>query len=129
MALWAGISGGLQSRGAPVLGNASNSRLVIFDENKNQSAGSSGPAPDPWAAPPTSRAKENEQKAERWCDVKVGQYDVFKSKYFSVGKTAYLYFYINHRCNKKQNLDIQLWLLRLQNQPFNHLLRSQLSLR
>uniref|UniRef100_A0A4W6DHF3 BUB1 mitotic checkpoint serine/threonine kinase Bb n=1 Tax=Lates calcarifer TaxID=8187 RepID=A0A4W6DHF3_LATCA len=52
------ISGGLQSRGAPVLGNASNSRLVIFDENKS------------WMAPPTSRAKENEQRPEKWCDVK-----------------------------------------------------------
>ncbi|NP_001239175.2 mitotic checkpoint serine/threonine-protein kinase BUB1 beta isoform X1 [Oryzias latipes] len=73
------ISGGLQSRGAPVLGNVSNSRVVIFDENKNQSAdsseftGSSELERDPWSALPTSRAKENEQKPERWCDVKVRQ--------------------------------------------------------
>lgn len=81
MTLWAGISGGLQSRGAPVLGNVSNSRVVIFDENKNQSAdsseftGSSELERDPWSALPTSRAKENEQKPERWCDVKVGEND------------------------------------------------------
>lgn len=69
--LLTGISGGLQSHGAPVLGNASNSRLLIFDENKAQSAGPSEPRLESWMAPPSSRAKENEQKAERWCDVKV----------------------------------------------------------
>ncbi|XP_026159632.1 mitotic checkpoint serine/threonine-protein kinase BUB1 beta [Mastacembelus armatus] len=67
------VSGGLQSRGAPVLGNASNTRLVIFDENSAQSAGPSEPKQDPWMAPPTSRAKENEQRSERWCDVKMPQ--------------------------------------------------------
>ncbi|KAG7226161.1 hypothetical protein INR49_014256, partial [Caranx melampygus] len=71
------ISGGLQSRGAPALGNASNSRLVIFDESKAQSAGPSEPRLEPWMAPPTSRAKENEQRPEKWCDVKVPQ----KSKF------------------------------------------------
>lgn len=71
MAFLTGISGGLQSRGAPVLGNASNSRLVIFDESKAQSAGPSEPRLEPWMAPPTSRAKENEQRPEKWCDVKV----------------------------------------------------------
>lgn len=69
--LLTGLSGGLQSRGAPTLGNASNSRLVIFDENKIENAGPSEPKVESWAAPPTSRAKENEQRAERWCDVKV----------------------------------------------------------
>ncbi|XP_030574999.1 mitotic checkpoint serine/threonine-protein kinase BUB1 beta [Archocentrus centrarchus] len=71
------ISGGLKSQGAPVLGNASNSRLVIFDENKAQSAGPSEPTLEAWVAPPSSRAKENEQKPERWCDVKMPQ----KSKF------------------------------------------------
>lgn len=69
MGLYSGIPGGLKSQGAPVLG--SNSRLVIFDENKAQSAGPSEPRLEAWVAPPTSRAKENEQKLERWCDVKV----------------------------------------------------------
>ncbi|XP_005742852.1 mitotic checkpoint serine/threonine-protein kinase BUB1 beta isoform X2 [Pundamilia nyererei] len=69
------IPGGLKSQGAPVLG--SNSRLVIFDENKAQSAGPSEPRLEAWVAPPTSRAKENEQKPERWCDVKMPQ----KSKF------------------------------------------------
>lgn len=69
--LQTGFTGGLQSRGAPALGNASNSRLVIFDENKVQSVGPSEPRLESWMAPPSSRAKENEQKPERWCDVKV----------------------------------------------------------
>uniref|UniRef100_A0A3P8RJQ7 BUB1 mitotic checkpoint serine/threonine kinase Bb n=1 Tax=Amphiprion percula TaxID=161767 RepID=A0A3P8RJQ7_AMPPE len=68
------ISGGLQSQGAPVLGNASNSRLVIFDENKTESAGSSESKLESWVAPPTSRAKENEQRPERWCDVKKSKF-------------------------------------------------------
>ncbi|XP_070698782.1 mitotic checkpoint serine/threonine-protein kinase BUB1 beta [Pempheris klunzingeri] len=71
------ISGGLQSHTAPALSNASNSRLVVFDENRTQSAGPSEPKPEAWVAPPTSRAKENEQKPERWCDVKMPQ----KSKF------------------------------------------------
>ncbi|KAM6968698.1 mitotic checkpoint serine/threonine-protein kinase BUB1 beta [Tautogolabrus adspersus] len=71
------ISGGLQSQGGPVFGNASNSRLLIFDENKAQSAGPSEPKLESWMAPPSSRAKENEQRTERWCDVKMPQ----KSKF------------------------------------------------
>ncbi|XP_074515998.1 mitotic checkpoint serine/threonine-protein kinase BUB1 beta [Sebastes fasciatus] len=71
------IPGGLQSHGAPVLGNVSNSRLVVFDENKAQSAGPSEPKLESWVAPPTSRAKENEQNPEKWCDVKIPQ----KSKF------------------------------------------------
>ncbi|KAM7375667.1 hypothetical protein PAMP_005456 [Pampus punctatissimus] len=65
------ISGGLKSHGAPVLGNATNSRIVVFDENKTQSAGPSEPRFESWVAPPTARAKENEQRPEKWCDVKV----------------------------------------------------------
>ncbi|KAM6913206.1 mitotic checkpoint serine/threonine-protein kinase BUB1 beta [Xenentodon cancila] len=67
------VSGGLQSRGAPVLNNVSNSLLVIFDENKTQSGLSSEPKLESWVAPPASRAKENEQKPEKWCDVKMPQ--------------------------------------------------------
>ncbi|XP_029981883.1 mitotic checkpoint serine/threonine-protein kinase BUB1 beta [Sphaeramia orbicularis] len=71
------VSGGLQSQGTSVLGNASNSRLVIFDENKIPSAGPSEPKLESWGAPPTARAKENEQRPEKWCDVKMRQ----KNKY------------------------------------------------
>ncbi|XP_067469445.1 mitotic checkpoint serine/threonine-protein kinase BUB1 beta [Thunnus thynnus] len=67
------ISGGLQSHGAPVLGNATNSRMVVFDENKAQSAGPSEPKFESWVAPPTGRAKENEKRPEKWCDVKMPQ--------------------------------------------------------
>lgn len=72
MCVWTGVSGGLQSRGVPVLGGASNSQLVIFDESKAKSGGTPEPRAEPWVAAPTYRAKENEQKPERWCDVKVG---------------------------------------------------------
>ncbi|CAK6976783.1 mitotic checkpoint serine/threonine-protein kinase BUB1 beta [Scomber scombrus] len=71
------ISGGLQPRSAPVLGNATNSRLVVFDENKAESAGPSEPIFESWSAPPTARAKENERRPEKWCDVKMPQ----KSKF------------------------------------------------
>ncbi|KAM9355999.1 mitotic checkpoint serine/threonine-protein kinase BUB1 beta isoform 2-T2 [Pholidichthys leucotaenia] len=71
------ISGRLPSQSAPVLGDGSNSQLVIFDENKSQSGGPSAPKMESWVAPPTSRAKENEQKPEKWCDVKMPQ----RSKY------------------------------------------------
>lgn len=46
-----------------------NSRLVIFDENKEH------PEPqelkESWPAPPTARAKENEQKPDKWSNAKV----------------------------------------------------------
>ncbi|XP_037550662.1 mitotic checkpoint serine/threonine-protein kinase BUB1 beta [Nematolebias whitei] len=71
-----GVSGGLQSHSVPVL-KVSNSRLVIFDENKTEGAGPSEPRLESWAVPPTSRAKENEPKLEKWCDVKIPQ----KTKY------------------------------------------------
>lgn len=69
--LWTEIGGGLQLRGAPDLDRASNSPVVIFDESKDQTACQSDPKLEVWAAPPSSRAKENEKKPERWCDVKV----------------------------------------------------------
>ncbi|XP_026211284.1 mitotic checkpoint serine/threonine-protein kinase BUB1 beta [Anabas testudineus] len=67
------ISGGLQSGGVPVLGNTSNRQLVIFDESIAESAGPSERKMESWMAPPTSRAKENEQRPEKWCDVKMPQ--------------------------------------------------------
>ncbi|KAK7905000.1 hypothetical protein WMY93_017607 [Mugilogobius chulae] len=72
------VSGGLQLQGAPVLGNTTNSRFVIFDENKVPDQSVSEPRFEPWVAPPSSsRAKENEQKPQKWCDVKMRQ----KTKY------------------------------------------------
>ncbi|XP_008323286.1 mitotic checkpoint serine/threonine-protein kinase BUB1 beta [Cynoglossus semilaevis] len=71
------ITGGLQSHGGAAIGSASNNVLVVFDENRTPSAGSSEPRVESWMAPPTSKAKENEQKTERWCDVKMPQ----KSKF------------------------------------------------
>ncbi|XP_075874429.1 mitotic checkpoint serine/threonine-protein kinase BUB1 beta [Nelusetta ayraudi] len=70
-------SGGLQLRGATAGASTSNSRLVIFDENKAENVGTSESKLEPWLPPPTSKAKENEKKAERWCDVKMPQ----KSKF------------------------------------------------
>ncbi|CAG5866236.1 unnamed protein product [Menidia menidia] len=67
------VTGGLQSHGTSVLGSVSNSRLLIFDENRAPSASLPEPRPEPWLAPPTSKAKENEQRPEKWCDVKVPQ--------------------------------------------------------
>lgn len=68
----------MQSLGAPVLGNAANSRLMVFDENKTQSAGPSEPKLEAWAAPPPAKAKENEQNPEKWVDVKVWDKRVFR---------------------------------------------------
>ncbi|XP_028995341.1 mitotic checkpoint serine/threonine-protein kinase BUB1 beta [Betta splendens] len=67
------FTGGLQSQGVPVLGNSSNSQLVIFDESKSEGAGTSELRAQSWMAPPTHRAKENEQKPAKWCDVKMPQ--------------------------------------------------------
>ncbi|XP_077395594.1 mitotic checkpoint serine/threonine-protein kinase BUB1 beta [Festucalex cinctus] len=70
------VSRGLCLRADPIEESSSNSKLVIFDENK-ATAGPSEPKFEPWLAPPTARAKENEKKVEKWCDVKMRQ----KSKY------------------------------------------------
>uniref|UniRef100_A0A672K5Z4 BUB1 mitotic checkpoint serine/threonine kinase Bb n=1 Tax=Sinocyclocheilus grahami TaxID=75366 RepID=A0A672K5Z4_SINGR len=53
------------------LGPKQNSRLVIFDENKASETEPLEPKFEVWTAPPTARAKENEQKPEKWTDVKV----------------------------------------------------------
>ncbi|KTG03602.1 hypothetical protein cypCar_00035935, partial [Cyprinus carpio] len=50
------------------LGPKQNSRLVIFDENKASEL--QEPKFEVWTAPPTARAKENEQKPEKWTGVK-----------------------------------------------------------
>ncbi|KAM4624751.1 mitotic checkpoint serine/threonine-protein kinase BUB1 beta [Polymixia lowei] len=66
-------SRGLQSQGVPATSSVKNSRLVVFDENKDLSTGPSEPKLESWVAPPPVKAKENEQKPERWCDVKMPQ--------------------------------------------------------
>lgn len=53
------------------LGPKQNSRLEIFDENKNPETEPQEPRLEIWMAPPTARAKENEQKPEKWTNVKV----------------------------------------------------------
>uniref|UniRef100_A0A8C1LMY0 BUB1 mitotic checkpoint serine/threonine kinase Bb n=1 Tax=Cyprinus carpio TaxID=7962 RepID=A0A8C1LMY0_CYPCA len=53
------------------LGPRQNSRLVIFDENKASETEPQEPRFEIWTAPPTARAKENEQKPEKWTNVKV----------------------------------------------------------
>ncbi len=53
------------------LGPKHNSRLVIFDENKAPETEPQEPKFEIWTAPPTARAKENEQKPEKWTNVKV----------------------------------------------------------
>lgn len=53
------------------LGPKQNSRLLIFDENKNPDTEPQEPRLEIWTAPPTARAKENEQKPEKWTNVKL----------------------------------------------------------
>ena len=69
--LWIDNSRGLQSQGAVASSGAKNSRFLVFDENKCPEAVTAEPKWESWAAPPPARAKENEQKPEKWCDVKV----------------------------------------------------------
>lgn len=69
--LGTGSSQGLQSQGALASNNAANSRFVVFDENKIPGDEPAQPKVESWMAPPPARAKENEQKPEKWCDVKV----------------------------------------------------------
>ncbi|KAI7804348.1 mitotic checkpoint serine/threonine-protein kinase BUB1 beta [Triplophysa rosa] len=53
------------------LGPKQNSRLMIFDENKNPETEPQDPRLEIWTATPTARAKENEQKPEKWTNVKL----------------------------------------------------------
>ncbi|CAL8286159.1 unnamed protein product [Lota lota] len=73
-------SRGLQSQGAPAPSGAKNSCFVVFDENKGPAAVTSEPKWESWAAPPPVRAKENAQKPEKWCDVKMAQKSRFGHK-------------------------------------------------
>ncbi|KAG9268157.1 mitotic checkpoint serine/threonine-protein kinase BUB1 beta [Astyanax mexicanus] len=54
------------------LGSTKNSRLMVFDENKEH-FDPQEPSFESWTAPPTSRAKENEQKPDKWSNVKLPQ--------------------------------------------------------
>ncbi|KAI4875149.1 hypothetical protein NFI96_013023 [Prochilodus magdalenae] len=49
-----------------------NSRLMIFDENKEH-FDSQEPKLESWLAPPTAKAKENEQKPDKWSNAKLPQ--------------------------------------------------------
>ncbi|CAL8272217.1 unnamed protein product [Merluccius merluccius] len=73
-------SRGLPSQAAPAQGGSKNSRFMIFDENNGPPAETSAPKLETWAAPPPVRAKENEQKPEKWCDVKMPQRSRFGHK-------------------------------------------------
>lgn len=68
LSLWHTDARGLQFK--QPLGPKQNSRLVIFDENKAETEPQE-PKFEIWTAPPTARAKENEQKPEKWSNVKV----------------------------------------------------------
>ncbi|XDV43777.1 hypothetical protein PO909_012187 [Leuciscus waleckii] len=65
----AGYARGLQFK--QPLGPKHNSRPVIFDENKVPESVPQEPKFEIWTAPPTARAKENEQKPEKWSNVKL----------------------------------------------------------
>ncbi|XP_077476548.1 mitotic checkpoint serine/threonine-protein kinase BUB1 beta [Stigmatopora argus] len=72
---------GLSLRAGPMgerSSHASNHKLMIYDENE-AGAGPSEAKFEPWSAPPTSRAKENEKKVEKWCNVKMHQKSAFGS--------------------------------------------------
>ncbi|XP_061897964.1 mitotic checkpoint serine/threonine-protein kinase BUB1 beta [Entelurus aequoreus] len=69
------VSKGLSLR-VPTVGesssHSSNSKLVVYDENKADAAPSETKF-EPWLAPPPAKAKENEKVVEKWCDVKMRQ--------------------------------------------------------
>uniref|UniRef100_A0AAY4CYN1 BUB1 N-terminal domain-containing protein n=1 Tax=Denticeps clupeoides TaxID=299321 RepID=A0AAY4CYN1_9TELE len=52
------------------LGPVQNSCLMVFDENK-ASFVPQEPKPESWMALPSSRAKENEQRPDKWTNIKV----------------------------------------------------------
>lgn len=125
--MWTGISGGLQSRGAPVLSTASNSRLVVFDENKTESASPSEPRLEPWGAPPPTRAKENTQRTEKWCDVKVkpDACPVQSAFCLVMGLVYTFLLLVRNRCHRGPNSDTLWWRHHRPNPHSNHLLMSQ----
>ncbi|XP_067100029.1 mitotic checkpoint serine/threonine-protein kinase BUB1 beta [Osmerus mordax] len=68
-----GKSSGLSSQGEAAAGSGSNTRFRVFDENRAVSAAPAEPRLESWMAPPTSRAKENEQRPEKWSSIKMPQ--------------------------------------------------------
>lgn len=71
LCLLTGKSSGLPSQGEAAAGSGSNTRFRVFDENRAVSAAPEEPRLELWMAPPTSRAKENEQRPEKWSSIKV----------------------------------------------------------
>uniref|UniRef100_A0A4W4H1Z7 BUB1 N-terminal domain-containing protein n=1 Tax=Electrophorus electricus TaxID=8005 RepID=A0A4W4H1Z7_ELEEL len=55
------------------LGAGQNSQLMIFDENK-ECLEPQEPKIERWMAPPTAKAKENEQKPDKWTNVKKSRF-------------------------------------------------------
>ncbi|XP_056151991.1 mitotic checkpoint serine/threonine-protein kinase BUB1 beta [Lampris incognitus] len=64
---------GLQLQEAAGPSGAKNKRFMVFDENADPNTKPSEPVLEPWMAPPPARSKENEQKPEKWSDVKMPQ--------------------------------------------------------
>lgn len=64
---------GLQVQGPAAPSRGSNVGFVVFDENKAVSDALSEPKLESWMAPPTSKAKENELRPEKWSSVKMPQ--------------------------------------------------------
>ncbi|XP_030622852.1 mitotic checkpoint serine/threonine-protein kinase BUB1 beta [Chanos chanos] len=56
------------------LGTSQNRQFVIFDENKASGSVPDEPKLESWKAPPSSRAKENEQRPEKWSNVKKSRF-------------------------------------------------------
>ncbi|XP_076834117.1 mitotic checkpoint serine/threonine-protein kinase BUB1 beta [Brachyhypopomus gauderio] len=65
-----GSTRGLQFKQPLVAGQ--NSRLMIFDENKEYLEPHE-PKLESWMAPPTAKAKENEQRPDKWTNAKLPQ--------------------------------------------------------
>ncbi|KAM8833533.1 mitotic checkpoint serine/threonine-protein kinase BUB1 beta [Synchiropus picturatus] len=61
---------GLQVQARPSDRGGAN-KFLIFDENKAERSAAPEHKPEPWGAPPERKPKENLQKVEKWCDVKM----------------------------------------------------------
>lgn len=62
------VSRGLQFK--QPLAPSKNSRLMIYDDNKEH-FDQQELTPESWSAHPTAKAKENEQKPDKWTNAKV----------------------------------------------------------
>ncbi|KAI5610731.1 mitotic checkpoint serine/threonine-protein kinase BUB1 beta [Silurus asotus] len=71
-----GYARGLQFK--QPLGPSQNSRLLIFDENKEHPEPQE-PKLESWPAPPIARPKENEQRPDKWTNAKLPQKSRFGS--------------------------------------------------